>query len=381
MGRLPAALAVLLLAGCSMFGGDDEELQPSPLVDFSPTVNVKEIWRVSVGDGAELPMRGLRPAYAEGTVYAAAADGRIKAIELETGKVSWTVDLELPITAGPGLGDGILVVGTADGAVIALERAGGAQRWRAEVSSEVLAPPAIDTGMTVVRAQDGRVFGFRSEDGSRAWVYDQSVPLLTLRGSSPPLIRGGFVYLGFDNGKVASLRLSDGAVRWEETVAVPQGRTELERIVDIDGPMAVVASDLYAVSFQGLLAAITADAGRLLWVKDMSSFTGLAVARTQLFVSDADDSVWALDRLSGGTLWRQDRLARRSLSAPAAHGEYVVVGDFEGYLHWLEEDTGEFVARARAGGSAVTAQPLALGPILVVQTQGGRVVAYRLGSS
>lgn len=376
--KLAPAMLAGLLTGCGVFGGDDEEVGPAPLVEFTPSLDVRELWSASVGSKSELPMPGLRPAHGSGFIYAAGAGGRVVKLDLDTGRSVWSVDLDLPLTGGPGLGEDRLAVGTQDGTLVVMSQSDGRELWRAEVSSEILAPPAIDAGIVVVRSQDGRVFGFRAEDGFRQWVYDQSIPLLTLRGNSPPLIRGGFAYLGFDSGKVAALRLSDGAVRWEQTVAVPEGRTELERIVDIDGPMAMVATDLYAVSFQGLLAALTADAGRLLWVKDMSSFRGLSVARTRLFVSDADDSIWALDRLSGGTLWRQDRLLRRQLSAPAAHGDQVAVGDLEGYVHWVSSEDGDFVARRRAGGAAIVAQPLALGPYLIVQNLNGRITAFRL---
>ncbi len=377
-----AVASAMMLAGCSTIGGwfdDDEELKPAELVDFSPDLSVDRVWSVDVGGSDELPLAGLRPAPVSDRVYLAGAAGEVVAVERESGRTVWSIDVETMLGGGPGVGDDIVAVGTMNGEVIGIDRATGVERWRAGASSEILSPPAVADGIVVVRSQDGRVFGFDAESGERIWVYDQSVPLLSLRGTGEPLVQAGFAYLGFDNGRIAALRISDGTVIWEQLVSAPQGRTELERIVDIDGSMVLVASDLYAVTYQGLLAGLTANSGRILWVKDMSSSGGVAVSRTKLSVADADDAVWAVDRLSGGTLWKQDALIRREVSAPAFHGDAVVVGDFEGYLHWMSDDDGRFIARSRASSAPVITQPVRAGNLLLVQTQDGRVVAFRAG--
>ena len=371
------SLAVAGLSGCSLFN-KDEESEPAPLVEFSSTVDVRQAWSIKLGDEADIPYSGLRPTYDSGAVYAADHGGAVYSVDPASGRVRWKTETDIAIGAGPGVADDLVVVGSVDGEVIALDAATGAERWRAMVSSEVLAAPGVADGRVIVRALDGRVFGFDAGNGTRLWIYDSGVPLLTLRGNSEPLLRAGLAFIGFDSGKMVALQLDDGNVAWEQPVAVPQGRTELERIVDIDGPMEMVSSDLYAVTYQGLLASLTANSGRLLWVKDMSSFAGLTLARTQLNVADADDAVWGIERSSGGTLWKQDRLVRREICSPARHGDYVVVGDFEGYLHWLSEEDGSFAARRRAGKSAIVARPLSVGDTLFVQTSGGRLVAYRL---
>ncbi|MEM9301129.1 MAG: outer membrane protein assembly factor BamB [Pseudomonadota bacterium] len=370
-----AGFLALLVSGCSLFGGDDE-LKPAKLIDFTPEIAVKRAWSVEVGGKSKLPLGGLRPSVRGGKVHAAGAGGRVRSIDPATGRILWTTELDEPLSAGPGLGDDLILVGSLDGEVIALDEVTGAERWRAQTSSEILAAPQAADGMVIVRSQDGRVFGFESETGRRAWVYDQSVPLLTLRGTGEPLLRGGYAYLGFDNGRMAALRIADGTVVWEQTVSAPQGRTELERIVDIDGAMVMVASDIYTVTYQGLLAALTANSGRLLWVKDMSSAGGVSVSRTQLAVADSNDAVWGIDRLTGGTLWKQDALVRRLVTGPAYHGDAVVVGDFEGYLHWMAEDDGRFVARQKAGSSGLVVRPQVVGNLLIVQSQDGKVSAF-----
>jgi outer membrane protein assembly factor BamB len=377
--RVVAGLTALLIGGCSLFGSDDD-LKPAELVDFTPELKLRRAWTVDVGGKSDLPLRGLRPSVRGGMIHAAGSGGIVRAIEPDSGRISWTTDLDLPLSAGPGVGDDLVVVGTIDGEVIALDKVTGAERWRAQTSSEVLSPPKAADGMVVVRAQDGRVYGFDAESGRRAWVYDQSVPLLSLRGTGEPLLRGGFAYLGFDNGRVAALRISDGTVVWEQAVAAPEGRTELERIVDIDGPMVMIASDLYTVTYQGLLAALTANAGRLLWVKDMSSAEGVSVSRTQLAVADSDDAVWGIDRLTGGTLWKQDALVRRLVTGAVHHADAVVVGDYEGYLHWMSAEDGHFVARERAGSQPIAVRPQVIGDLLLAQTEGGKIVAFKPSS-
>jgi outer membrane protein assembly factor BamB len=380
MNRLLLTLVLAVsVSGCSLFGRGDDGPQPAELVDFQPTLKFQLQWSVKVGGGADIPGVQLLPSYYSGRIYAASTDGVIRAVDAESGRQVWDLDTDLTISAGPSAADDLIVIGTIDGEVAAYSADTGAALWKARVSSEILASPVIHSGVVVVRSQDGRVFGFDAANGERRWIFDRSVPLLSLRGNSPPAARGGYIFIGFDNGRIVSLRADDGTLAWEQALALPEGRTELDRIVDIDGQIMVVSSDVYAVSFQGRLASLTADSGRLLWVRDFSSHSGIAVSRSQLNVSDADDSVWGLDRLSGGTLWRQDQLVRRGITAPVRLGDSVVVGDFEGYLHVLSGDDGSFQARTRVDGDGLLASPLVVGQTLYVLGRSGKLLAYRLG--
>jgi outer membrane protein assembly factor BamB len=372
------ALMALLITGCSWFG-DDEELKPADLVDFETTITVKQLWSVKVGKGMDIPGVKLSPAFADGRLFAASTNGIIQSMDPQSGRTDWRIETDLPISAGPSVADDLLVVGTIDGEVIAYQAGSGSELWRSTASSEILAAPAVHNGMVVVRSQDGRVFGLNGETGAREWIFDRSVPLLSLRGNSAPVARGGYAFIGFDSGKIAALKVDSGTLAWEQTVAAPDGRTELERIVDVDGQLAVVASDLYAVSYQGRLASLTADSGRLLWVRDLSSSTGVTVSRSQLNVTDSDDAVWALDRLSGGTLWKQDRLIRRSITGPARMGDSVVVGDYEGYLHFISDEDGSFQARIKADGQGLRVAPVSVGDTIYVYGASGKLAAYRAG--
>ena len=380
---LAAALTVLLLPGCAWFQswGEDDPNAPAELVDFTPTLETREIWSTKVGDGADRRGMQLWPVYASGTIYAAGHEGRLVAVGSETGERRWDVDTELPFSGGPGIGDSLLVVGTQDAEVHAFDINDGTREWSARVSSEVLAAPAVSEGVVVVRCIDGRIFGLDERNGARLWIYDHSTPLLTLRGNSPPLVRAGAVFIGYDGGDVVALRLSDGARLWEQELVSPDGRTELERLADIDGQMVFVASDLLVSSYKNRLASLAADSGRLLWFKDIASATGVVVDRTNLAVSDADGSVWLLDRRNGSTLWKQDALERRGLTRPTIYTNYVVVGDAEGYLHWMDLETGRFVARDKLGGKGIAAPPVSVGTTLFVITRSGELKAFRAGAA
>ncbi|MEM1411644.1 MAG: PQQ-binding-like beta-propeller repeat protein, partial [Pseudomonadota bacterium] len=221
------------------------------------------------------------------------------------------------------------------------------------------------------------VFGLDENNGRRVWVYDRAVPLLTLRGNANPVIRAGIAYLGYDGGEVVALRLEDGALLWEESVATREGRTELDRLADVDGEMVFVASDLLVSSYKNRLSSMAADSGRLLWFKDIPSSTGVTVARTNLAISDRDGNVWLLDRRNGATLWKQDQLTNRGLTRPVFVGDYVVVGDAEGYLHWINLDDGNFAARTKVKGDGFSGAPVVVGNTLYVYTRKGDLIAYQ----
>jgi outer membrane protein assembly factor BamB len=238
--------------------------------------------------------------------------------------------------------------------------------------------PVIQDDTVVVRCIDGRVFGVDLQTGARVWVYDRSVPLLTLRGSSDPLGRAGQVFIGHEDGAVSALRAADGSLLWQQRVSVPEGRTELDQLSDIDGPMVIVGSELYAVTYKGQLAGLTLDSGRILWTKDISSAQGVSLRRTQLAIADREDAVWLVDRRNGATLWRDDRLVRRGITRPVFFGDFLVTVDQEGYLHWYDAERGEFAARSRKGRAAPAAAPLVVGNTLYVLDIDGRMTAWRV---
>lgn len=378
-----AVLSLLMLQGCSWFRswGDPEPGDPAPLVDFKPTVKVKKIWSTGVGDGMGKAGVSMPPIYVDGTIYAADSEGRLAAVNADNGKIIWEIKTKQPFSGGPSVDESLLVMGTLDGTVLAFDPANGNERWSAKVSSEVLAVPGVSDNVVVVRSIDGRVFGLDASTGSRLWIYDHSVPLLTLRGNTNILLRGGTAYVGYADGSVTSLRVDDGSQIWTESVVSPEGRTELERLADIGIQMVIVASDLIVSNYKNRVASMAADSGRLMWFKDISSATGIQVDRTNLAVSDKNGDLWLLDRRNGATLWKIDQLTNRDLTRPAFYGDLVVVGDKEGYLHWINTQDGSFVARVREGSKGFAAAPLTVGTTMYVLTSKGALVAYRAGAA
>jgi outer membrane protein assembly factor BamB len=382
--RLIAALAlVLLLQGCSWIKswGDPEPGDPAPLVEFEESLEVRKIWSTGIGDGMGKQGLSMAPVYWSGTLIAADSEGRLVTVDAETGRKNWELKTKQAFSGGPGVDEERIYMGTIDGRVIAYERSGGAELWNAQVSSEVLSAPASADGLVVVRCIDGRVFGLDAVSGRRLWIYDHKVPLLVLRGDTELLVRAGIIFVGYDDGSVVALRLDDGSVLWTQTIVSPEGRTELERLADIGQQMVIVASDLIVSSYKARVVSLAADSGRLLWFKEISSATGIQVDRTNLAVSEKNDDLWMLDRRNGSTIWKVDQMTNRGLTRPAFYGDYVVVGDKEGYLHWLDTEIGSFVARKRAGKKGFAAAPLTIGTTLYVLTHDGELIAFRAGSA
>ena len=382
---IPALAALLLLNGCSWiksWGDDDDEPDaPAKLVDFEPTLKVGKVWSADIGKGLDRAGRQIRPAYSSGSLYAADYKGLLVAVDANSGSKRWEIKTELPFTGGPGVSENLLMMGTENGEVFAFDATTGTQLWSATVTSEVLAAPAVADGIVVVRCIDGRVFGLDSNTGQRLWVYDHSVPLLTLRGNSPLLLRAGVVFIGYDGGQVVALRLDDGVLMWEQTLVTAEGRTELERLSDIDGQLVFIASDLIVSSYKSRLASLAADSGRLLWFKDVSSATGVTVDRINLTLSDKDGNLWLLDRRNGAESWKMDQLLHRGLTRPVIYGSFIAVGDAQGYLHWVDIKSGLFAAREKVGGDGFAGPPLVVGNTLYVMTSKGSLIAYRAGAA
>jgi outer membrane protein assembly factor BamB len=376
-----AALALAsaaALGGCGLFGGGDEPIeQPAELVEFEPSLRLERLWSESIGGDSERLRLALEPATDGARIYAAAHDGRVAAIDATDGRRAWRVDTDLPLSAGPGYGDGLLALGSSDGDLLLLSATDGREIWREDVGSEVLSVPAIGAGLVVLQTVDGRLLALSVADGTRQWVIEQSVPRLSLRGTASPVIAGDRVVTGFDNGRVGAYTLMEGEAIWEITLSPPSGRTEIERLVDINTQPLVVGGDVYVVAFQGRLASLALESGQLLWARDLSSYAGMNADLTNLYITDQSSEVIALSRRSGTPNWVNDSMRLRELTAPVPFGNAVVVGDLEGYAHWLNPDTGDLMARERVGSAAVRGF-VVVSDVLVVQTEGGDVTAWRV---
>ncbi len=378
-----AGLMVLALGGCNTikgwFGGNkDKQSEPAELTDFTASATVSKLWSVQAGKGEQRLGVRQRPAVADGRVYAAAVEGGVRAFDLHTGKSVWHYESELPLSGGPGAGEGLVVIGSLEGDVIALDAATGAEKWKAKVSNEVIAAPAVGNGMVFVHANDGRVSAFDAATGERRWFWTKELPVLTVRGNAAPTVGPGYLFVGNDDGTVTALSMSDGSELWSQAVGQAEGRSELERMSDVDGSAILDGSTLYATSYKKQTLAIDAPSGRPLWTKDNGGVGGLGLGSDRLVVSDPGGTVWALDRSTGAAMWQQAALVRRNLSAPAVQGDYAVVGDFDGYLHWLKLSDGTLAARERVGGESVLAQPVVVDGILIAQNTDGELTAFQV---
>jgi len=374
---------VVGLAACSTvkgwFAADDEDpTAPVELVDIEQKVKISKQWSVGVGNGQGKGFYKLQPVISGGTIYAASADGELKAIDRDRGKTLWKADLETLLSGGVGVYEKALFLGSSDGFVLKVSADSGELLWSTRLQGEVLAPPQGNGRVVVAQTYDGKLQGLDFDSGEKLWTYDSNVPVLTIRGTGTPILNNNTVYAGFANGRVLAFDAESGAVQWEVRVAISQGRSEIERIVDVDGAMALVGSELYAASYQGRVVAIDAASGRKVWQQDVSSFSGVSQGFGNVYVADEDGTLYAYQRNGQGLRWQQDALGYRELSRPTPVSSYVAVSDLEGVVHVISQVDGEFVGRVKAGGDGARADMLADGNMLYVFTNDGKLIAYEI---
>jgi outer membrane protein assembly factor BamB len=373
--RSVAAIAALvLLAACA----SDKKLEkPVKLTKFTSSVTVERVWSASAGDGEPKLRLGLAVATDGKAVFAASYKGGVQAFSIVDGKKLWQTNTKLKLTGGPGVGEGLVVAGAGKGDIIALDAATGAQKWKTRVNSEVLAAPAIGGGLVVLRMADGRVVALRVSDGTEVWSAEQAVPKLSLRGTARPVIAGDMALCGFDSGRVLAYALKDGSTLWDVTVAPPSGKSDIERLNDMDSMVKVVDNDVYAATFQGKAARVDRETGQVVWTRDVSSYAGVATDEDGVYVSGAGGVLVKIGRRTGIELWKQEALERRRLSAPAVLGSLVAVADLDGYVHFFDGAKGELAGRIRALGGRVLAAPLVVDDLLIMMDVEGKIVALR----
>ncbi len=348
----------LLLCAC---GGDkviseNDTNRPAELVVFEATLPVQLAWSAQLNLDTQRRGFSLTPVEYDGQIFTTESNGRVASYDAVRGSFRWDIKLDARLSAGASAGNGLLVVGSEDGELFGLDIQRGDIKWRTPLSSEILAAPQITADKVIVSSGDGKVVALDARTGQRIWVSSNTVPALSLRGGGRPVVAGERVIVGFASGHLAAFNLHNGKRLWETAVAVSRGRSEIERLVDVDTTPRVFDNMIYAVTYQGQIAALTLESGQIVWSREASSYVDIAVDEGQVYFSDNSGELWALDRTSGATLWRQDKLHGRATTAPALLGDYVAVGDFQGYLHWMTRVDGRFVARVRmddAGRRAV----------------------------
>lgn len=375
MRVVAAALLVLLITGC---GSASEAVKPTPLKPIESTLNIAPAWSKGFSFKPPDPFAVLYPVVGGNRIYLADPKGYVLAVSAESGRRIWRRDIKKPISGGLGFGGGYLYGGTTSGEVFALNAEDGSIVWRRQVSSEVLSPPRAASGILVVRALDDQVYGFDARDGEQRWLFKRETPALTLHGTSAPVLTDDKAIIGLADGKLVAVGLFDGRLLWETRIAEPKGRSELEHMVDIDSDPLIIDDEAYAVTYQGRAADVDLQTGRQLWSREFSAYLPFALSGDELFIVDDHGNIWALDRRTGATLWKQDKLSNRRVTSPAVFGDYVVVGDFEGYVHWLDVRTGRIVGRYRVGDKAVTVPPFVGNDLVYVLDDDGRVSALKV---
>ncbi len=375
---LSVIVAASLLGACGLFGDDDEELQPAELIDFEPTIDVERLWDVRLGGDSEFMLVALQPAGDGSRVYAASQDGNVSAFDPESGRQVWRTNLDVELSAGPGIGEGRVVVLAKDGEAILLDAASGEEQWRVDIAAESLAAPVIRGETVIVQTIDNRLQALSLFDGRARWSLQQTAPALSVRGTATPLVVGTTVISGFDNGRLVAAELETGTVVWEQLVSPPTGRSDLDRLADIDGAIAVVGQDIYVSSYQGRTASLAAESGQVLWYRDISSLAGVSASWNAVYTVREEGEIVALTRRNGAEEWRNDSLLRREPTLAVPFNTTVVAGDLEGYLHFFSNLDGEPVARVRHGSAAITSDPVVIANRLYVQSDNGTLAAYTI---
>ncbi len=386
---LVSIVLLLSLSGCSTISGwfefddEDDPTQPAELQDIDEKVEIDSLWSRGslwggIGDGQGDGFYRLRPALNDGVLYIASADGEVMALDAAEGKELWEVELDVDLSGGVGAYGDSLFVGASDGSVLRLNAENGEVIWQQEVSGEVLAPPQGDGNVVIAQTYDGKLIGMDYDSGNKLWTYSSNVPVLTIRGTSTPILMNGMAFAGFANGRVVAFKADTGAVAWEVRVAIAQGRSEIERIVDIDGTMAISGNELYAASYQGRVVAIDIASGRKLWQQNVSTFSGVSTAFSNVYVADEDGTLYAFLKSGQGLRWSLGDLAYRGLSRPTPVSSYVAVADYQGIVHIVSQVDGTIVGRVKVDGDGARADMVSDGNVLYVYGNSGKLAAYEI---
>ena len=368
-----------LVAGCSTPVGDYIDrwfgsgpvIKPAELVVLKPTATTKLLWQAAVGSAERFV---FTPLAAEGAVAVTGANGQIARFDAANGKSLSRIDTKAHLSGGVGGNANMMIVGTPKGEVFAYDPA-GKLLWKAQISSDILSAPQIEQDIVIVRAADGRLFGLDVATGTRKWVYQRTLPALTVRTHVTVQPYRGAVFAGFPGGRLVAVSAVNGNLIWEATVALPKGATELERVADVSSVPVTDGRQVCAAAYQGRVACFGTVKGVLLWARDFSSISGRSMDARNIYASDEKSAIVAFDRSNGASLWKQDKLYGRNVTAPALAGRFLAVGDLQGYVHFLSREDGSFVARVATDGTPIIAQPVSFEDHVVVQTLKGGVYA------
>ncbi len=371
-------LSSLVLSGCGLFAKKAED-KLNALPEFQEEFQLRKVWSANIGSGLGKKYDKITPVISGDQLYVSDVNGNVMAFNRVTGAKTWLNKLSLPVTGGVSVGYGLVLVGTSDGEVLALNQETGEVVWRNRVSSEVLSKPTIQTDVVIVQTLDDKLFAFDTQTGEKRWVHGNTVPALTLRGTSSPVVNSeNVVIAGFSSGKLTGLNANNGVVRWEQRIAIPSGRSDIERIADIDGKLLMTDDMIYATSFKGTVVAMSSSTGRMRWQRDIASYVGAGAVEGYVFIADSGGKLWALDESTSASLWKQEGLHGRKLTSPVPYKSFVAVGDYEGYLHLVSQTDGRFVSRLKVGGNGFRVEPVVIDDMIYVYSNNGKLVALQV---
>ena len=382
IAKLIMLLLVINVTACSYIPwfGDEEEVEieirePTELEDFTQEVAIQQNWSISSGSESEKYVQ-LQPFFFEDRFAFVDSKGNLSVHEQNSGRQIWRQNIAENASAGVGGSTEILVIGTDDGMIVAAHSKDGLPAWSANIGSEVISIVGASNSVAVVRTNNNRIYAYDLVSGEKLWTVTQTPPALTLRGAGVPLVLDGIVYAGMDNGKVIAISVDSGNVIWEARVSVPSGRSELERLVDVDGRLAADENNIYASSYHGRVVAINRTNGRIAWARDIASISGVAADGNLVYVTDRDDNVWALEKATGVSVWKQEKLLYRELSAPVVQDRAVLVGDYKGYLHALSKEDGRITGRTTLSNDPLHTSPDSTASRSYFIDTNGRLAAY-----
>lgn len=376
------ALLLLPMTAFSFLGFGDKPKSLPALKPVTATIKVQTLWtNHAVGNnGSKDSFERFIPVLDEDNLYVSDAKGNVAAVSQKTGQTLWRTNVRVPLASGPAVGDSKVYVASPSSKLVALDAKTGKPLWQAEVPNEVTASPAYGAGTVVVKNIDDNLYAFDTADGKKQWTYEEGAPRLVLQGGSSPVVFDTIVLAGFSDAKMAVINLSNGKLLWQAIVAEPNGISELSRMIDINATPVIDKGTVYVASYQGDIAALDLRTSKLLWTHKISSYTGAAVSDDKVFVTDTQGYVWAFDRKTGKVAWRQMQLKERKLTRPAVVGDYVVIADAEGMVHWLAASDGHFVARQWVNKVGFVADPISDGETVYLQSRDGSVTADRITS-
>lgn len=377
--RLLLIPAICTLSACHYFSMEkDNVAKPVALAPIKAEKKVAVAWRAHPGKGAGKRYLKLPPAMEGRLVYSANANGLVSANDVKTGETKWQLNTQLPLSTGPAVSDNAIIIGTAQGSVVALDKTNGAKKWQVQVSNEVLATPTIADNRVFIKTIDSQLYALSTDNGKQIWTYRSESPNIILRASSAVKVEQGIVVAGFSNGLLMAFKANNGQLIWELPISSPRGGSLVDRMVDIDADPIIDGNTIYAASYQGNLTAVNLQRGLKLWEHKLSSFTGMAIDSSKIYVSDDLSRVWSFDKDSGRVLWKQNGLYGRNLTAPSVMGNSIVVADGLGYVHWLSRDNGRFVGRVFNGKAGISAPVVVSGQAAIVDANNGAITKYQI---